>query len=781
MNDYKQPLLNYLSSLFDLSQDNFSFIGHDFNSYMDEVEDRLPHIAFSMYTSEPSENQKDSDLSEEILVDLSYMVTMYTYNVDDIINFETVLESNVRNGVDLAAFCNDECMKKARLYIHPDIKFRRSELDNGAFKSRVRIYCQNVTFSKDVENPIRVNLDKRTQLRVMENLYLLNRLFNKYGEAVDKIKSDSGLQSLTDEDALLQADACVKQLLITKMTAKSQIEHQIAEIYNFDDILETSLALRENDYAKCYGMMRKRDIDLLEAARQLGLEKKHDQEEQKEAEEKDENTRKIYSQIGDPEMNRYTDRIVEKVRADFNNEIPVFGGSTLSEFLLLDYEKKLPCPCILVRDDANFTLEHKYYCMKKADNTDIVRPYSDKDLPINYGIYLFAYDTDETRLKEVKQRLTSLYGHGVKLDIPSSRFENETYPLNLSMKEEQINFKKIERNDLPALFYYSLPFPRVPAIYHLHNISSTEIKSNQRLQLRMLQRAEFCLLCDQKIRNDALSKLESSYAPLFRPAPNRGLLGSAFHALGSIIQTPEYKEVKYCIENRRPVNRGTFDKAFPKIVEVYPTLYEKMMQGYTPEQIKQELEQLRDSYNNEWNRICKQLCDSQCKGVFKTLNTNFENEAPSGRIRNALIYYINYMVGSFSFLLDDANEAYKKYLEEEAEKARIAEEERRAREAQRAEQNYYNSSNNGTGKGIISTAIGTAIGSHQVKKSVDNQTKFMREEAERQQQEARRAEYNRKHEEALRSQREWEAVKKANEERRRKGLPELPLPPRSWY
>lgn len=712
MNDYKQPLLNYLSSLFGLSQDNISFIKNDFNSYIDEVDGHLPHIAFSMHMCEPSDNQEVADLREEILADLSYMVTMYTYNVDDIINFETVLESTVRNGVDLAAYCNDECMKKARLYIHPDIKFRRSELDNGAFKSRIRISCQNVTFSKDIENPIRVNLDKRTQLRVMENLFLLNRLFNKYGEAIDKIKSDSGLKSLTDEEALLQADVGAKQLLETKLTTKSQIERQIAEIYNFGDILETSLVLRENDYIKCYVMMVKRDIDLLEAARQLGLEKEQEQEEQKEAEEKDEKTRKIYSQIGDPEINRYTDRIVEKVRADFNSEISVFGGSTLSEFLLLDYEKKLPCPCVLIRDDANFTLEHRYYCMKKADNTDIVRPYSDKDLPINYGIYLFAYDTDETRLKEVNQRLASLYGHGVNLDIPSSRFENETYSLSLSMKEEQISYKRIERNDLPALFYYSLPFPRVPAVYHLHNISSTEIKSNQRLQLRMLQRAEFCLLCDQKIRNDALSKLESSYAPMFRPAPSRGLLGSAFHALGSIIQTPEYKEVKYCIENRRPVNRGTFDKAFPKIVEVYPTLYEKMMRGYTPEQIKQELEQLRDSYNNEWNSTLKQLCDSQCKGVFKTLDTNFENEAPSGRIRNALIYYINYMVGSFSFLLDDANEAYKKYLEEEAEKARIAEEERREREAQRAEERYYNnkSSNGSNSPGILKMAAGVALG-----------------------------------------------------------------------
>lgn len=38
-----------------------------------------------------------------------------------------------------------------------------------------------------------------------------------------------------------------------------------------------------------------------------------------------------------------------------------------------------------------------------------------------------------------------------------------------------------------------------------------------------------------------------------------------------------------------------------------------------------------------------------------------------------------------------------------------------------------------------------------------------------------------KHQAALESQRNWNAVNEANKERRRKGQPELPLPPRTWY
>lgn len=61
--------------------------------------------------------------------------------------------------------------------------------------------------------------------------------------------------------------------------------------------------------------------------------------------------------------------------------------------------------------------------------------------------------------------------------------------------------------------------------------------------------------------------------------------------------------------------------------------------------------------------------------------------------------------------------------------------------------------------------------------SRDSQSEWERE----QERKNRKAEYERRHQEALDSQREWEAVRKANEERRRKGQPELPLPPRKWY
>ena len=65
-------------------------------------------------------------------------------------------------------------------------------------------------------------------------------------------------------------------------------------------------------------------------------------------------------------------------------------------------------------------------------------------------------------------------------------------------------------------------------------------------------------------------------------------------------------------------------------------------------------------------------------------------------------------------------------------------------------------------------------------RELKRQTNLMKKQNEINERNRRDAERERKHQEAVESQRQWRAVKEANEERRRKGQPELPLPPRTW-
>ena len=417
----------------------------------------------------------------------------------------------------------------------------------------------------------------------------------------------------------------------------------------------------------------------------------------------------MFSKTGDPETNRYTDTVVDEIKT--NLEIPVFGGSTLSEFLLLDSENRLPSPCILARDDVVFSFEYKYYANKTPDNNYTVHGYSETDYPINYKITVLIYEKDEERLKSVRRRFLDVYREEKTLSIPSLSFPNETFDIKLSLSDTDETIKQAKYSDGTVLYYCVVPFEKCQAVYHTYDVNYFDIMHNQRLQLRMLQRAEFGLLYDKKLSQEAIGQFKS-YEALFQRQENKSLFGKALGAVGSIFETAEYKEVKSCIAYHRSIDRKTFDKAFNKITSVYPILYDKMMQGYTPEQIKEEILSISKRYNYDWNQMLNLIAGSQCPDIVRTLGLNGNENVASNKIHTALVFFISFMASKFTLLVNDANEAYKKYLAEEAEKARI-EAERRAEEAEeraamRSEQRY--SGGNSFASDIFKIAGGVALG-----------------------------------------------------------------------
>lgn len=75
---------------------------------------------------------------------------------------------------------------------------------------------------------------------------------------------------------------------------------------------------------------------------------------------------------------------------------------------------------------------------------------------------------------------------------------------------------------------------------------------------------------------------------------------------------------------------------------------------------------------------------------------------------------------------------------------------------------------------IAKISIGTAIGNKGLRNDLAEDRRMRMEEAKAIENEER---YRR----ARESQKEWEAVRQANMERRRNGQPELPYPPRYYY
>lgn len=415
----------------------------------------------------------------------------------------------------------------------------------------------------------------------------------------------------------------------------------------------------------------------------------------------DMDNRQMFSRTGDPETNRYTDTVVNEIKT--NLQIPVFGGSTFSEFLLLDSENSLPFPCILVSDSIGFSFEYKYYANNALNNNYVVHSYSETDYPINYKITVLIYEKDEERLESVRRRFLDVCREEKRMSVPSLSFPNETFEIKLLLSNTYPGIKQINLSDGTVLYYCEVSFEKCQAVYHTSPVSCFDIMYNQRLQLRMLQRAQFGLLYDKKLSQEAMGQFKS-YEALFQRQETKSLLEKAWGAVKSTIETPAYKQVKSCIACHKNIDRKTFDEAFYKITQVYP-LYDKMMQGYTPEQIKEEILSISKRYNHDWNQMLNLIAGSQCPDIVRTLGLNCNENKPRYNIQNALAFYIDFMGNKSTVLVNDANEAYKEYL---AEEARRQAEEAEERAARREEQRY--SGGNSFVGDILKIAGGVALG-----------------------------------------------------------------------
>ena len=138
--------------------------------------------------------------------------------------------------------------------------------------------------------------------------------------------------------------------------------------------------------------------------------------------------------------------------------------------------------------------------------------------------------------------------------------------------------------------------------------------------------------------------------------------------------------------------------------------------------------------------------------------------------------------------IDEFDEIVRQVEEKDRQYVR-EEEERRAREAQleaeeRAERLAARRESIGNGEGLLSgiikTAIGTSIGTRSMKKESQKQTQLMREQAELMREQTEREEKILRERE-FQSRMRRDAVIKENQERRRKGLPQLPIPPIERY
>ena len=303
--------------------------------------------------------------------------------------------------------------------------------------------------------------------------------------------------------------------------------------------------------------------------------------------------------------------------------------------------------------------------------------------------------------------------------IPDFVIDGERIPIRLVIDGEKSPRKDFydDINGDCTVFQTVITFKKFSSVYYPIKYTFTDIKDDQRLQVRLLQQAEFFILCDSYLRYAAVNQLNTDYKNLFYPKTNQSMFGilsdvvsKAVDSIVSMAADSEeyeaYKTLKMCIKNRRPFDRKTFDKAFSKITKVYPNLYDKMAQRWSLERIRSDLTRYADLFNHRWNSICNALAVGACPLMFQQLGMSGDKNMPLETIRRGLTFYIIKMVNDPYCTMADAKKAYDEQLQIEKE-----EEERRREEAM--EMRRERESEGGSGgvfSSMFSTAAGVAIG-----------------------------------------------------------------------
>lgn len=528
--------------------------------------------------------------------------------------------------------------------------------------------------------------------------------------------------------AQLELDKQIEQDIVERLAALEDIKTLLVEqnsLSNQDKITNVENAWNDLDsvlhatrgittYHKLWEVMEQNGYCGIEEA--LKIIKENQARLDREAQEQEERVRNIeemFSKNGDKVLNSYTDAVIENIRGNLKNgtELIIYGGSTYIDWWKQDALGTLQFPNILIHTDSNYTFANKCYNNVDREGNMVEHSYTQNALPIEYGIRVSIMAKEQSQVDDIENQIHQAYIKEKIVNIPDSLFEGEMCPIKLVVNSDvAVASQEISEETYGGIIYQTvITFRRFPFVYYPVEYTFVDIKNNQRLQFRLLQQAEFFLLCDSKFRNEAIPQLNSDYKNLFTLNQKKSFFNSMLGAVGSVFESQEYKQLKMCFKNRQPIDRNLFNAALNKITSVYPSLYDKMMQGWSFEQIYEDLKKYADFFNKKWNTICNNLAAGACPTFFLQLGLSGSENQPTEQIRKGLVFYINKMVNNPYCTLSDAKNEYEEQLRIEQQEAEEA-----ARQAQEALEAWSEARqerrSSGSSGGILNTAVGVALG-----------------------------------------------------------------------
>ena len=748
------------------------------------------------------------DRTKELPFNITTKVTIYTLDIKDIVSFENSIQEkyNVKqtlhteDGTEFDLYLSNDEIDRGRSkdYLQKELQFSSiTFISCGAVVPVVTYHPAEV----ELDNAVQLNL-LRQIVAVMQHLDSLNQkvenlrpewyidltlaeqikekcnnnLSKEFEERVEKSKKyqpterEIGLQKeierITDcrdklisnlfdvenvselidalgKNALLYLPELLKNAEDNKIGIKEATERFAVQKLDFDE------KVKEAKEEKIH-IAVKAEIERLKELKKL----KEELERVEKQKRKQEKEAKLLESNGDSVLNVYTDAVVDYFKEAFKNEnIDFFGGSALMDWYKIKQNSQAKLPVVVIDADVDFSFDSRVFYTFDSGGNQKVYYFNLNAMPIKFSVRPTICAKTDKDASTIEKIIREFFEDEKTIRVPVANLNNEFVNIKLQIDPEAEtewgligHFEDQNTGERSFFVKRIIKFKKHVTPYFYRKLSKEDLKYNQRLQFRTLQQIQFVVHMQSMIENRALNQLGYAYKNLFDYQLSLG------RALDSLFSSADYRAVRDSIKYRRPVDRIKFDKVLSPLTIAYPQLYDRMMQGWSIDQIKEDLLRLANQYKERGNELFDLLEIPEC------ILTNCMGDK-SGRSDDMIKYYLKEMLDDV-FLTIDA--AIEKYLKPYRSKEEPSSEERKIQELLKViekpkksvgsnkQQNnsesplvltYYNpdalhpprryyddsysssSDNDSIGGSILGTAIGTAIGMHGVRKELKEANK----------------------------------------------------------
>ena len=497
-----------------------------------------------------------------------------------------------------------------------------------AFSSEIGVSCKGCVTFEESFHPAEVAFDENVQYDIIKRVAALYELsYNYKKKAFDKdIHGDSYKEYIEKSDRLnLEAKELIKsteilnqeyvdpyyakEILSLSDQHNKNIKETIDSIQEWKDLID----FRKNKfYEKIRSEKQKKDY----SEEQRVNKEKEKVERRKKIEQRlkqieEVKTKKLLSH-GDPMANVFTDVVVSEINTKFENKIPVYGGTNYMDYYS-DYEKgtiKYPSICIIANDEFSSDF-HTYTVIDQNGNKATRMHDYSTSIPYAYSVaFCVNYDVNtKDWALQIIDYLKRTYYNPVTLYAANPIEQGTFLPITLRIEwNEQLLLKKMtdkgnlqECNGVETDYNgkYSMIINSVKYcnVYFSYDYPAETIIGNPWCQIMLLKRA--CFFKDIKVKlNKSIEKeLPKRYKNLVE--------GKPIHE--ELKNDQAYLQLAKRYRERQPLFRYSFENAMKPISDCYPMFFDRVMAGWSYEQIEKEMKSFVEYYDYNYTYICDKL------------------------------------------------------------------------------------------------------------------------------------------------------------------------------